>query len=165
MPRNMGAVGATIGDSKTAAVGDMDGTATLDQDRFIDVWNQQATRSEYYHVGYGVGDSQTNVGRLYADLVDSGAVNIEAGEFRFVVYQDSDRDYPKAIGPTFSVAELEESASADLRDQTMLPVLNPGAREDQHVALQLKCAAANDGNTIDTSSGSAKIPFSRIFQR
>ena len=157
-------LGRPIGNKQGEGVADMDGTQTLDSNRFVDVWNKQATRSEYYLCGYGVENNETNVGRLAADLVDSGANDI-TGTFRWVVYEDSDRDYIKSVGPTYTVAELEDSASASLRDKVMNPVRDPGAREDQHIALQLKVGATNDGNTIDTSSGSAQIEYTRLRQR
>lgn len=167
MVRDTYPVGDDVGRGRVDdQLSDLNTGVTLSSDRFVDVWNRQASRSEYLALGKGVSNNVTNVGRFFAKLSDSAANTIDGGTFRVVVYEDSDRDFIKAIGPEFGVKESRDSADADRTDQLMLPLLNPGAREDQHVALQLKADADNDGNTVDEgNSTSFNIPFTAFRQR
>lgn len=167
MARDTSRVGQDVGRGRVAdQLSDLNDGVALSQDRYVDIFNVQASRSEYLALGKGVYNNDSNVGRFFADLADSGANDIDAGSFRFVVYEDSDRDFIKAVGPEFGVQEAIDSANADRSDQLMLALLNPGAREDQHIALQLKCDADNDGNTIDTGNSTAvQIPFTAFRQR
>jgi len=167
MVRNTARVGEDKGRHRVEdQLGNLNTSVTLDQDRYVDVWNEQATRSEYFWLGAGISVNETNVGRLFANLTDDGANDVDGGSYRVVVYEDSDRDFLKAVGPEFGAQELIDSEGANRTDQIMLPLQNPGAREDQHIALQLKCDADNDGNTLDTANSTAvQIPYSAVRQR
>lgn len=162
MVENMAVSGSNSGRGEVAEEGDLD-AVTLDANTYKAVWSQTGKKSEFYWVGNGIENQDANVGRLYADIQstpDGGTtINATSGTARFVVFEDPDMDYYKAVGPTFSLGDLRDAVADNRTERPMLANLNPGASEDEVIALEVK---GNDGETVSTDNCDVHIPYTAL---
>lgn len=162
MARDLVPIGARYGTKKPLKNGDIITGKTLSQHSFIPIVEQKATNKRFYHVGSGIENADTNVGRFSADVQvtpDSGTtINAGKGIGRFAVYPDDPEiSEPKATGDEFSLAELRDLSALNTRDKSLLPVMKPGASKDEYVVFEVKIDSsqnATDTHGDSTISGS-----------
>jgi hypothetical protein len=126
--------------------GDLIDNRVLSQHSFIPIFERQGTNKRYYHVGTGIENADTNVGRLSADIQvadDDGGTNQAnaKGVGRFAVYPDDpEKSEPKATGDHYTLSELRDWAALNTRDKPLLPLMAPGASKDEYVVFEVKIA-------------------------
>jgi hypothetical protein len=144
MSRNLTPIGARIGSKKPLEDSDIEDNKVLSQHSFIPITEQQATNKRWYHVGSGIENADTNVGRFSADIQvaddDSGTNQADAkGVGRFAVYPDDPEiSEPKATGDEYTLAELRDLSTLNTREKELLPAMKPGASKDEYVVFEVK---------------------------
>jgi hypothetical protein len=152
--RQLQNIGAKYGTKKPLSDSDIIDNRDLTQHAFISVVEQQGTRKRYYHVGSGVENADTNVGRFSMDLQvaddDGGTNQADAeGTARFAVYPDDPADSsPKATGDEFTLAELRSLDGLNHREKALLPVQKPGAAQDEYVVLEVQIDSSQEGKQV-----------------
>lgn len=170
MARDLVPIGARYGTKKPLANSDIEDNKVLSQHSFIPIVEQKATNKRFYHVGSGIENADTNVGRFSADVQvaddDAGTGQANAvGIGRFAVYPDDPEiSEPKATGDEYTLAELRDLAALNTREKELLPVMKPGASKDEYVVFEVKIDSSQnammtyaEASTISGSLSEVKV--------
>lgn len=154
MARQLTPINRNYGSKVPLSTSDLIDDREVTQHAYIPVVEKRATRKRWYHVGSGIENADTNVGRFSMDLqVADDAAGTNAanaiGTARFAVYPDEpSRSEPKATGDEFTLGELRDLSTLNHREKALLPVQKPGARHDEYVVLEVKIDASQEGQVV-----------------
>jgi hypothetical protein len=170
MSRDLTPIGARYGTKKPLKNSDIEDNKVLSQHSFIPIFERKATNKRYYHVGQGIENNDTNVGRFSADIQvaddDAGTNQANAeGVGRWAIYPDDPEiSEPKATGDEYTLSELRDLAALNTRDKDLLPVMKPGASKDEYVVFEVKIDASQnamqtyaEGSTISAALSEVKV--------
>lgn len=157
----MQTAGVSAGRKKAVDESDLD-DITLDTSNFKPIWFTAGTNSEKFWHGYGVENNETNVGRIHLDLQTTEPTDV-TGRGRLVVFESEDMEFYKAIGPEFNLKTLREDVAESKSDKTMVPTYNPGANNDEVIALEIKSSNA-DGETVEPSESDFLYQYTSVRQ-
>lgn len=168
MSQQLQNINARIGNTVPVTDGDLIDNRTLTQHAFVPIYEKQGTSKRYYHVGAGVENNDTNVGRFSLDLQvaddDSGTNDAAAkGSARWAVYPDEpDESEPKATGDEFSLAKLRDWDALNHREKGLLAAKKPGAAKDEYVVLETKIDSSQEGQMVYAEGSSITGELSRV---
>lgn len=144
--------------------GDLSQT-TLREDAYVVLEDIESDNVHFYVHGYGRGSTE-NPSLKFAelDLVASGngtgsAGDAIEGELREVVYHDEEHERIKRVNGKYELDELRNPARSE---GVPVPEASVGAREDEHVVLEVKTTSGSDGVELDPTASSGSIPYTQI---
>lgn len=151
---------AEFGTREPVTAGDLNDDLTVSEHAYLPIFDREATKTKFLHLGYGIPDADKRVGRHSLDLqLDDGSGTIEPAEgmIRFAVYPDADLDEPKATGDKFTASELRDQSTLNSRDREMFPAMKPGARDDEVIVAEYEAAPGETGYSVSASDSSAEF--------
>ena len=152
---------AERGDSRVIRSDDLNDGVTMNAGNEITIYSRQVPSDKVYYHGAG-RESRTSGRRafVYADLRNEANEPIE-GDLLGVV---TDSEQRHAHGE-YEIADLEtlrEAVDDDRTERPMQPIVAPGARDSQHIELQVRAASGSDGETFDRSNSTVELYFTDV---
>lgn len=168
MTRQLRNIGGRIGSTYPVDEGDVIDNRSLTQHSYVPVLEQRASRKRWYHVGSGIENAETNVGRFSLDLQvaddDAGTNQANAkGRARWAIYPDEpDRSEPKATGDEFTLSQLRDLDSNNHDGKALLPAQKPGAQQDEYVVLEVQIDESQEGQLVYAEGSSLTGELSEV---
>ena len=139
--------------------------ATLDSNRFVELFAQQGDSVTAYGPGNGPQNRQAATGFSDMDLqVDNGgAIEAAKGKLRWEIYADPSKEDLVAVSSTYDVGDFRSAVAADRTEKRVMPAQQPLAGNDSHVVLAIRTADSQDGATVSVadSADDVGIAYSR----
>lgn len=146
-----------------------DGTA-LRSDEFTRIFEEQASKTRFLFPGQDNTNRQIgNIGDYFGDIQgtnDGGSTYEQVqGHLRIEVYEDERLENLKAVGPKISLRALRNAETESLMDRPIQTLANPGAAEDEYIAISVKTTSAYDGYALSAANSSFQYPLTEVDPR